>query len=315
MAAARDTLLLRVHAITYAAPGIHLFELRHVAAGELPAFTAGAHIDVHLANGLVRQYSLVNAPHERHRYLLGIKWDPASRGGSAWIHQNWRVGDTVHAGMPRNHFPLDEAASHSVLVAGGIGITPMLAMSARLQTVGLPWRLHYAVRTRADAVPLEGLDTDHVDLHADDERGGVMDVAALVAAAPAGAHLYCCGPAPMIDRFEVAATARPAGQVHVERFAPTALPATTGGFHVELARRRRRVFVPHGCSIADALRAEGIEVQTSCEQGICGTCETRVLAGRADHRDMLLSAEEKAANRVMMLCCSGSLDETLVLDL
>ena len=313
---AASTLPLRLHAITYAAHAIHYYDLRPVT-GELPPFSAGAHLDVQVGNGMVRQYSLANPQHESWRYLLGIKRDPNSRGASAWIHEHWRVGDTLQASPPRNNFALREEASSSLLLAGGIGITPMLSMAARLQELGRPWQLHYSARSRQEMVEPQGLDPTCVHMHADEEHGGApMDLAGLMLRTPADAHVYCCGPAPMLAAFLSLASARPPDHVHVERFSSD-VPAAraTAGFHVELARSKRRVYVAPGHTIVDALRGEGIEVATSCEQGICGACETRVLAGIPDHRDLLLSKAEQAANRAMLICCSGCKGDLLVLDL
>ena len=175
-----------------------------------------------------------------------------------------------------------------------------------------------AMTSLSEAVPIADLDPARVHLHVDDEHAGaVLDLAAVLGTVPSEAHLYCCGPEPMLDDFLALARARPSGHAHVERFGTGVAPAGTGmgGFHVELARSKQRVYVAPGQTIIDALRAEGLQVVTSCEQGICGTCETQVLAGSPDHRDLLLSDEEKATNRVMMICCSGSKDELLVLDL
>jgi vanillate O-demethylase ferredoxin subunit len=205
-----------------------------------------------------------------------------------------------------------------VLIAGGIGVTPIVAMAERLAALGRDWSMTYAVRRPDEAAFTERL-TRHgarVRLHVDAAHGGrPLDVAALVAAAPADAQLYCCGPAPMLDAFESAAAARPRERVHVERFTAAAAPATAGGFLVELARSGRRVSVSPGQTIVEALRTLGVDVAVSCAQGICGTCETRVLAGVPDHRDSLLSDAERAANDVMMICCSGSRTATLTLDL
>jgi ferredoxin-NADP reductase len=310
-----EPLRLRLHRITYAAAGINLYEFRSPDGAQLPPFGAGAHVDLHLPNGLTRQYSLCNPQDERGRYVVGVKKDANSRGGSRCVHDQLRVGMILPVGAPRNNFPLHEEAGHSVLLAGGIGITPIACMVARLREQGLSWELHYSARRRDEAAFLQQLGAQHVHLHIDEENGGaLMDVEAIVRRADANAHLYCCGPAPMLDAFESAASGRPPGQVHLERFSPAKV-AGGGAFFVELAQSGRRIFVDADESIADALRAQGIEVQTSCEQGICGTCETRVLAGRPDHRDELLSDGEKAANEVMMICCSRSKDEVLVLDL
>jgi vanillate O-demethylase ferredoxin subunit len=274
-------------------------------------------VDLHLPNGLVRQYSIANAQGERHRYVLGVKRDAAGRGGSRFLHDDLRVGTVVKVGGPRNNFPLVEAAAHSVLIAGGIGVTPIVSMVARLRSLARPWELHYAVRRRGEAAFLDELlaGDGHVRLHVDEEQGSMIDVAAIVRAAPEEAHLYCCGPTPMLEAFAAAAASRPAERVHLEYFSSAVAPAVESGFIVELARSKVRVEVPPGQTILEALRARGLEVQSSCEQGICGSCETRVLAGEPDHRDMLLSDEEKATNQVMMICCSGSRSAILVLDL
>ena len=308
---------MRLTAITYAAEQVHIYEFRPVSGASVPPFTAGAHVDLHLPNGLVRQYSIANAQGERHRYVLGIKRDAAGRGGSRFLHDDLRVGTVVKVGGPRNNFPLVEAAAHSVLIAGGIGVTPIVSMVARLRSLARPWELHYAVRRRGEAAFLDELlaGDGHVRLHVDEEQGSMIDVAAIVRAAPEEAHLYCCGPTPMLEAFAAAAASRPAERVHLEYFSSAVAPAVESGFIVELARSKVRVEVPPGQTILEALRARGLEVQSSCEQGICGSCETRVLAGEPDHRDMLLSDEEKATNQVMMICCSGSRSAILVLDL
>jgi vanillate O-demethylase ferredoxin subunit len=310
-----EPLRLRLYRITYAATDINLYEFRLPDGAQLPAFTAGAHVDLHLPNGLTRQYSLCNSQDGRDRYVVGVKKDAGSRGGSRCVHEQLRVGMTVPVGAPRNNFPLHEEAVHSVLIAGGIGITPIASMVSRLRDRGLPWELHYSARRREEAAFLEELGSQHVHLHIDEEHGGgLLDIEGIVRRAPSGAHVYCCGPTPMLDAFESAAGGHPAEHVHLERFSAPKL-AGGGAFFVELAKSGRRIFVEPDESIADALRAQGIEVQTSCEQGICGTCETRVLAGRPDHRDELLSDGERAANDVMMICCSRSKDDVLVLDL
>jgi vanillate O-demethylase ferredoxin subunit len=233
------------------------------------------------------------------------------------MHDELRVGTVLEVGQPRNNFPLSETAAHSVLIAGGIGVTPIVSMIARLRSLGRSWELHYAVRRRSEAAFLDelGAGGDCVHLHVDEEQGGVLDLARLIGAAPAEAHLYCCGPTPMLEAFTAAASSWPAPRVHLEHFSAALSPAVESGFIVELARSKLRVSIPPGQTILEALRARGVAVQASCEQGICGSCETRVLAGEPDHRDMLLSCEEKAANEVMMICCSGSRSPVLVLDL
>jgi tetrachlorobenzoquinone reductase len=310
------TIRARLTAIRYAAEAIHLYEFADREGCALPAFAAGAHIDLHLPNGLVRQYSLCNPQGETHRYVVGIKRDPASRGGSGYVHDQLRVGALLTLGGPRNHFALREDAPHSVLIAGGIGVTPIACMAQRLRALGASFELHYSVRRRAEAAFLDVLAGPQLRLHVDAEHGGTpLALAGIVASAPAGAHLYCCGPGLMLDAFEAAARGFPAGQVHLERFAAAAPAASDGGFTVQLARSGRSLFVTRGSTILDTLRQGGVAVQASCQQGICGSCETRVLAGHPDHRDSLLSDDEKQSNQVMMVCCSGSRDPVLVLDL
>jgi vanillate O-demethylase ferredoxin subunit len=307
---------VRLAAVRWEAAGIHSFEFRAVGDAPLPAFTAGAHVDVHLPGGTIRQYSLCNAQDERDRYVVAVKRDANSRGGSSWLHEQARVGAILRVSEPRNHFMLHEEAPHSVLIAGGIGITPIACMTRRLRALGRSWELHYSVRRRDEAAFLSLLGDERMHLHVDEEHAGApLPLDSIVAAAPADAHLYCCGPGPMLDAFEAASASRPPSRVHLERFAPAQAAATEGGFVVKLARSGGAVRVAPGCTILDALREHGMDVQASCEQGICGTCETRVLAGRPDHRDSLLSDDEKAANNVMMVCCSGSRDDVLVLDL
>ncbi|MBR0854475.1 PDR/VanB family oxidoreductase [Bradyrhizobium liaoningense] len=310
---------LRVKRITYEAENINSYELVAPDGAELPPFAAGAHIDLHLANGLIRSYSLLNHQYERHRYQIAVNKDPASRGGSAFIHHEIRAGDMVTASCPRNNFALVEHADRSILIAGGIGITPLLSMVRRLETLGRSWQLFYAARTRRAAAFLDELNTVrpnalHVDF--DDERSGqVFDLAGIVARAPANAHLYCCGPAPMLVAFEAAAAARPADLVHVEYFKAKQAPAVGGGFELRLARSNRIISVDPGKSILDALLEAGIAASFSCMEGVCGSCETRVLDGTPDHRDQFLSKEEQATNKAMMICCSGAKSKILTLDL
>jgi tetrachlorobenzoquinone reductase len=311
-----DTLEMRLTAIMFGATRTNLFEFRPLH-GEVPRFTAGAHVDVYLPNGTIRQYSIASSTDDRARYLLGVKLETQGRGGSRCMHDELRVGQVLKIGLPRNNFPLIEDAALSIFIAGGIGITPIKCMIDRLKANGAGWRLHYAVRARDEALFADELAGDRLHLHVDSEHDGrVIDVAAVVVAAPADAQLYCCGPAPMLVAFEQACADRPAKFVHLERFsAPDIVAATGGAYTVELARSKRAITVQPDQTLLQALQAAGITIKTSCQQGICGTCETRVLAGTPDHRDMILSDDEKAANDTMMVCCSGSLGPTLVLDL
>jgi ferredoxin-NADP reductase len=316
-----ELLSVRLQAIRYEAEGIRSFELRPLGGSQLAPFTAGAHVDVHLRPGLVRSYSLCNAQDERHRYVIAVGLDRASRGGSRMMHEELRVGQTLAISPPRNNFPLAEQAGHSVLIAGGIGITPMLAMTRRLAALSRSWELWYCARSHAHAAFLDELrglkaasPQGQLHLHFDDEAGGVLDVAGVIARVQAGTHSYCCGPLPMLEAYENATDGMPAEQLHVEYFTAKDAPARTGGFEVELARSGRVIHVAPGETILDAMLEAGVDVPYSCREGICATCETRVLAGEPDHRDLVLTPAEHALNNVMMVCCSGSKSARLVLD-
>ena len=311
------TLQLRITATAWEAPNIISYELRPAEGGELPPFTAGAHIDLTLPNGLVRSYSLLNPQTERHRYVIAVQKDRASRGGSKWVHENFRAGDIVTVNGPRNNFPLDEAAAKSILIAGGIGITPILGMVERLGMLRRDWELVYCTRKRASTAFLEALQKKpQVRFNFDEEPGGKMlDIAGLVQAAPPGTHFYCCGPLPMLDAFEQATKDLPRERVHVEYFTAKAPPAVEGGFTIVLAKSGLTLAVAPGKTILDTLRDNGFDTPFSCTEGVCGTCETRVLEGVPDHRDLILTEAERASNKTMLICCSGSKSDKLVLDL
>jgi len=310
---------VRLTAIRYAARDTNLFEFRRPDGQPLPPYEPGAHVDLHLPSGHLRSYSLIVARPQPDIYTFAIKRDPASRGGSRYIHDEFHVGKTIKISAPRNNFPLKEDAPHTVLLAGGIGITPIWCMVQRLKELKRSFALHYGCRSRADAAflhELQGL--TGASFHFDDESAGrVLDVAGIVAAAPKDAHLYCCGPAPMLGAFEAATKDWPREQVHVEYFTPKQEPtkAKKGGFTVELARSGQEFFIPEGRTILEVLLDEGVDVDYSCELGICGACEQRIIAGIAEHHDSILSEEEQAENKRVMICCAGSKSERLVLDM
>jgi ferredoxin-NADP reductase len=308
---------VRVSAIRYAARDTHLFEFTRLDGKPMPAYEPGAHIDLHLPNGLVRQYSLIKAEPDPASYSVGIKRDPASRGGSRYIHDELRVGKSLKISAPRNNFPLIENANHVVLFAGGIGITPIWCMVQRLQKLGRSWKLYYACRSRADTAFLQALEAMAGALfHFDEESGGkFLDVAAIVGEAPKDAHLYCCGPTPMLKAFETATASWPREQIHIEYFTAKQEPSKTGGFVVELARSGQEFVIPEGKSILQVLLDANVDVDYSCELGICGACEQRVISGTPEHRDAILTEEEQAANTKVMICCAGCKSERLVLDL
>jgi tetrachlorobenzoquinone reductase len=320
--AAENMLQVRVKRISFEAETINSYELVAPGGGDLVRFTAGSHIDLHLSNGMIRSYSLVNDSEERHRYVIAVNRDAASRGGSSFVHERLRAGDIITISHPKNNFDLQEAAAHSVLIAGGIGITPLLSMIRRLETLGRSWELFYATRTRATAAFLDELNAlrpniqAQVHLNFDQEPSAKMlDLPAIVRSVPQDSHLYCCGPVSMLEAFEAATSDRPADHVHVEYFKAREKPAAEGGFEVKLARSGRTIAIPAGKTILDAVLDAGIAVNYACTEGVCGTCETRVIEGVPDHRDLFLSQEEHVASRTMMICCSGSKSATLVLDL
>lgn len=285
----------------------------------LPSPSAGAHIDLHLANGMIRQYSLVIDEPSTASYSVAVKLDEHSRGGSKFIYSNLKVGDRIRVGAPRNHFPLRESASHTVLMAGGIGVTPIYSMAKRLQALGASWELYYACRSEADAAFYDELSQyKQVHFHFDDQhQGRFLDVRSVFASASNTANFYCCGPTPLMAAFESEAkTAKvPDENVHAEYFSAKEPVALSGAFTIRLARTGRVLQVPEGRTIIDVLVDAGIHVEHSCSEGICGTCETKVLAGIPDHRDSVLTAQERAANQTMMVCCSRAKTPELVLDL
>ncbi|EZP83978.1 2,3,5,6-tetrachlorobenzoquinone reductase [Novosphingobium resinovorum] len=310
-----------VKRITSEATGISSFELHPCEGDTLPAFTAGAHIDIRLENGLVRSYSLINSQRETGRYLIAVNLDRNSRGGSRFMHERVRVGDRLAITEPSNNFPLDESASHSVFIAGGIGITPIWAMIQRQIELGGSWEVHYACRAAEYAAFLEQITAagggDKVKLHLDEESGGrFLDMKAIVDHAPENSIFYCCGPAAMLEAYKQATAGIAAERVRLEHFgvAP-ADPGTGGEFTVVLAKSGDEFLVEEGMTILETLLQNGISHNYSCTQGVCGTCLTPVLEGVPDHRDWVLSDERKASNEVMLICCSLSKTERLVLDL
>ncbi len=316
-----DTIDVRVHSIAMEAENVHSFELRAAGPTPLPPFTAGAHVEVHMAEHLTRSYSLANDPGEAGRYVIAVNREDAGRGGSRFMHSAVRVGQVLRISPPRNNFELRENAAHTVFIAGGIGITPILSMMARLERIGKPWTLHYCGRNRQLMAYLDLLEAKKrrwadVHLHVDSESGGkFLDMARVVTQAPAESHFYCCGPKPMLQAFEAATSGLSEQRVHVEYFSAKEEAALQGGFVVELARSRKTLNVQPGKSILDTLLNADVFVDFSCKQGICGSCQVPVLEGVPDHRDSVLSAKEHERNDRMMVCCSGARSPRLVLDL
>jgi vanillate O-demethylase ferredoxin subunit len=299
------------------------FELVHADGHPLPAFSAGSHIDVHLPNGLTRQYSLCNDPRESHRYQIGVLRDPNSRGGSQAMHEAMVEGSVLRISAPKNHFPLAHGAARSVLIAGGIGVTPILCMAERLAVAGSPFEMHYCSRSRDRAAFAERIAqasfAAQVQFHFDDgDEAQKLSLPKVIGTPQQGVHLYICGPKGFMDWVLDAARAAgwPADQLHFEFFSAELVKSDSDtAFKVMLASSGRIVTVPKEQTVVQALAAVGIEVATSCEQGVCGTCLTRILEGEPDHKDMYLTPEEQAANDQFTPCCSRSRSPVLVLDL
>jgi ferredoxin-NADP reductase len=308
---------MRVRSRVQPTSTVAVIELEPVGDGSLPPFEPGAHIDLVLANGMVRQYSLLPPLPGRTSWRVAVLREPAGRGGSAFVHDSVEVGTTLTAIGPRNHFALTPAARY-VFVAGGIGITPLLGMIEAAERAEIPWQLFYAGRTRREMLFLAELLRRYayrVSPHAADTHGR-LDVTDVVRRAADDALVYCCGPDSMTREAEAAGADRP-GLVRVERFAPADLarPTPDTSFDVELARSGTRLAVPAGTSLLDMLDDAGVFVISSCQEGTCGSCETGVLDGMVDHRDSVLTSEERAAGSTMMVCVSRALSPSLTLDL
>ncbi|WP_315765344.1 MULTISPECIES: PDR/VanB family oxidoreductase [unclassified Bradyrhizobium] len=303
------------------AEDIVVLDLAAAAGASLPRFEPGAHVDVHLGPDLIRQYSLCGDPADRSRYQLGILLAAGSRGGSAAIHRDVHAGDHLRIGVPRNLFPLQAAASKTILIGGGIGVTPLLAMARHCAAHAKDFTLHYCARSRAKAAFLDVLEAAplaaHSCLHLDDgpEAHRFLPERDLPAPA-AGTHLYVCGPAGFMEWVigEAHRLGHPEAQIHREYFEAD-VDTSGDAFEVKLAKSGKSVMVPAGVPIVKALAEIGVKVEVSCEQGICGTCMCTVLEGVPDHRDNYLTDEEKAANDQILVCCSRSKTPTLVLDL
>lgn len=317
---ADETLTVKVNRVTDEAEGIKSFEFVDPSGGDLPPFTAGAHVDVFPPNGPARQYSLCNDPTERHRYVVSVLREPESRGGSVAMHTGVSGGMTISISAPRNNFPLSEEAKRHILIAGGIGITPVMAMVRHLQAAGADYRLYYCTKSEAQTAFRALLGAEpfaaHVEfIHDGGDPSKGLDVKATLATPEPGTHLYCCGPAGLMDAVKAASEHWPAGTVHFEYFTADqeVLSAPKSGFEVEIASSGAVFTVPDDKSILEVLRDNGIEVESMCEEGVCGTCITGLLEGEADHRDMILSDDEQANS--ITVCCSRAKSARLKLDL
>ncbi len=305
------------------AEGVCSFELAATDGRSLPSFSAGSHIDVHIPGGLVRQYPLCNHPDENHRYLIGVLRDPGSRGGSQAMHEQVQEGLRLSISEPRNLFPLAHEAKRTLLFAGGIGITPILCMAERLAQIGEDFELHYCARSAERTAFIERMQkssfADRVHFHFDDgESTQKLNAPDVLQGFSEGHHLYVCGPGGFMEFVLSSARACgwPEDRLHREYFA--AAPVSNvddGSFEIQLASSGRCFQVAADRSVAEVLIEAGVEIPLSCEQGICGTCLTRVLEGTPDHRDMFMTDEEHKRNDQFTPCCSRAKSPRLVLDL
>lgn len=296
-------------------------ELVSGEGNSLPSFEAGAHIDLHLPNGLIRQYSLCNPPSETHRYLIAILKDPNSRGGSEAVHSLLKESDAIEISAPRNLFPLNFQASKTFLFAGGIGVTPILAMAETLHRLGKNFEMHYCARSQSRAAFVKRIQAsgfaDKVTFHFDDQNQ-VLDIKTVLKNPTKGTHVYVCGPNGFMKFIIDNATNLnwPAEQVHKEYFAAESVDKShDGAFEVEIKSTGKIIHISPDQSVLEALEEHDIFLPVSCEEGICGTCVTGILAGEPEHRDVFLTDAEKAANDRFTPCCSRSKSARLVLDL
>ncbi|WP_328835611.1 PDR/VanB family oxidoreductase [Streptomyces europaeiscabiei] len=306
-----------------AADGVVSLTLRRPDGDALPAWTPGAHIDVLLnrddgeGGAMIRQYSLCGRPEQRESWQIAVLREPRGRGGSAYVHDHLCEGDTVRVRGPRNNFPLRPAARH-LFVAGGVGITPILPMVEAAEAAGADWRLLYGGRTRTSMAFLDRLAPyeDRALIRPQDEYG-LLDLAAFLGRPEPGTLVHACGPEPLLRAVREQSADWPPGTLGVERFAPAEVAGagSAEAFEVELARSGLTLMVPAGRSVLETLEEAGVAVDFSCREGTCGTCETDVLSGRPDHRDSLLTEDERAAGDTMLICVSRSCEPRLVLDL
>ncbi|KER69946.1 iron-sulfur protein [Burkholderia cepacia] len=322
-----ETMHLLVRQIRFEGKGINSYELVDPSGVKLPPFEAGAHIDIYLNNGMIRQYSLCNPSFERSRYVIGVLKDENGRGGSKAVHERLRAGDLVKISRPRNHFPLARDIRRAVLIAGGIGVTPIKAMAHELEARGVDYEMHYCARNAECAAfgdelrQLEG--TGRLQYHFDggDPRAG-LDLGKLLATPADGTHVYYCGPGGFMKACADAASHWPKGTVHFEHFKAPEQPAkagsgeagdASGAFEVMIASTGQTVAVGPSQSIAEALSEAGVAVATSCCAGLCATCKVRYLEGEVEHNDFILNDDERG--EFLTTCVSRATSKVLVLDL
>lgn len=313
---------LRVARMDQVTPRIRLFELVALDGAALPGFTAGAHLDVELGNGDERSYSLLNDQRETGRYVIAVLREEGGRGGSRWMHDVLREGDVIRARAPENDFRLSEAGDHHLLIAGGIGITPILPMAARLREIGRDYAIHYCARSEEEAAFAREIAARHGERARFHYTGGVLgcrlDVAALLRDRPTAGHAYVCGPAGLIKAVREAARDWPSGTVHFELFKGSdtdlGLDALNEPFDVVCKRAGKRYIIPADRSILEVLKADGFRIRSMCNEGVCGTCRVDLISGEVDHRDECLDEDEH--EEAIQICVSRAKPgQTLVLDL
>ena len=309
--------LVRVCEVRRVATDVVCIDLKPADRRPFEPFEPGAHVDLYAPNGQLRQYSLCGDPAETARYTIAVKREVAGRGGSASMHDDVEVGTAMGMTGPRNFFPLSATAAHSIFIAGGIGITPIRSMILRLARAGASWELHYCARSDAHAAfypELAALAPERVTTYFSETP--LLDASALLKDVKPGVHVYCCGPEGLMKAVAAATAHWPREQVHFEWFAaPRQDWPENQPFTIELARSGLTLEVPAARTILHVVRDHGIDVVSACEEGVCGTCETRVLEGVAEHRDVLLNEAEREAGRTMMICISRAKTPKLVLDL
>ena len=300
------------------ADGIVALTLIDPSGEELPEWSPGAHIDLVLSDSLTRQYSLCSRTEDRRSYRIGVLRDPRSRGGSEFIHDQLQAGGTVRVRGPRNHFPFIDAPEY-LFIAGGIGITPMLPMVSAAEAVGANWQLHYGGRRKDSMGFLDELAPygDRVNVYPEDEVG-MIPLDSILGEPRGSVGIYSCGPGPLLDAVETTSAHWPAGSLHIERFAAKPVAAAPGAldtFEVVCQRSGITLTIGSDQTILEAAEQAGLKVLASCRAGVCGTCDVDVLDGKPDHRDSVLSAEERESNEFMLVCISRSLSPQLVLDI
>lgn len=313
-----DTIITAIHA---EAKDILRYDLADAQARNLPEFDPGAHLEVYLPNGLIRHYSLCSDFRDTSQYSIGVGLSAISRGGSKYLHGSLKVGDRLRVSVPRNNFPIAKESNHFTFIAGGIGITPILAMIRWCVATGKQWQLIYLTRSRLRAAFLEelnSLDSQSVRTHfLDENNGNMLDIPAVMAGLPRDSHVYCCGPAPLMEAVQAAGQALDTSErMHFEWFGGKG-PVSAGGqgFKVILHSTGAELEVPADRSILEILEEKGHCVPFSCREGLCGSCETRVLAGIPDHRDSILSDTARVECKSMLICVSRAKTPVLELDI